>query len=115
MRRLSLLLGLAALAACSEPGDQNLERRGASVYRSACIACHNPDPSRDGTLGPAVAGSSRALIEARVLRAAYPDGYTPKRTTSVMPQMPWLEPEIDALSAYLAASVASSTNPAPGE
>jgi len=106
MRRLSLLLGLAAFVACSEPGDQDQERRGASVYRSACIACHNPDPSLDGTLGPAVAGSPRALVEARVLRAAYPDGYTPKRETAVMPKMPWLEPEIDALTAYLAASAA---------
>ena len=33
----------------------------------------------DGSVGPAVAGASRELIEAKVLRGEYPPGYTPKR------------------------------------
>ena len=56
----------------------------------------------DGTLGPAVAQSSRALVEARVLRAEYPPGYTPKRDTATMPALPFLAPEVPYLAAYLA-------------
>jgi hypothetical protein len=55
----------------------------------------------DGTLGPAIAGSSRELLVARVLRGDYPAGYTPKRSSKVMPPMPFLQNEIDALHAYL--------------
>ena len=66
-----------------------------------CVACHNPDPARDGTLGPAVKGASRELIEARVVRAAYPPGYAAKRTTKVMPPRPDLAAAIGDLAAYL--------------
>jgi mono/diheme cytochrome c family protein len=66
-----------------------------------CIACHAQDPSQDGALGPAVVGSSRELLEARVLRAEYPPGYTPKRDSQIMIALPHLANEIDALHAYL--------------
>jgi len=41
------------------------------------------------------------LLEARILRASYPPGYKPKRSTHVMPAQPAVEPEIPALAAYL--------------
>ena len=75
--------------------------RGARVYAANCIACHNPDPTQDGVLGPAVAGSSLELLEARVLRGEYPPGYTPKRDTKAMIPLPHLAPDIPALTAYL--------------
>ena len=50
------------------------------------------DPRTDGSLGPAVAGASLELLTARVLRAEYPAGYTPKRETRVMVPLPHLEP-----------------------
>lgn len=78
-----------------------LAQRGRSVYMANCIACHNQNPAQDGALGPAVAGSSRALIEARVMRAEYPEGYTPKRDSKVMIALPHLANELDALAAYL--------------
>ncbi|HVK62100.1 MAG TPA: cytochrome c [Bdellovibrionales bacterium] len=78
-----------------------LVAKGKAAYQSNCIACHNPNPSIDGALGPAVAGSSRELLEARVLTASYPSGYTPKRTTVVMAALPHLKNDIDALTAYL--------------
>ena len=96
----------AALAACSEdgPGEDELlsdaARRGKQVYIN-CIACHGADPTRDGPVGPAIAGASRELIEARVLRGEYPSGYSPKRDTAQMPPMPYLAPRIDDLAAYL--------------
>ncbi|MFQ5658030.1 MAG: cytochrome C [Candidatus Methylomirabilales bacterium] len=66
-----------------------------------CTQCHNSDPAKDGPVGPAIKGSSEALIEARVLRASYPPGHTPKRTTSVMRAQPDLEPRIPDLAAFL--------------
>jgi mono/diheme cytochrome c family protein len=74
---------------------------GRSVYNANCIACHSLDPSEDGALGPAVAGSSLALLDARVLRAEYPEGYEPKRKTRVMVALPHLEPRLPELAAYL--------------
>lgn len=85
------------------PDDPNaLADRGRAVYNANCIACHNMEPGVDGTLGPAIAGASFDLIEARVMRNAYPEGYTPKRDTKVMIALPYLEPDLAALAAYLA-------------
>jgi mono/diheme cytochrome c family protein len=83
------------------PSQDELAERGRSLYMSNCIACHNPNPSQDGALGPPVTGASYELLEARVIRGIYPPGYTPKRTTKVMIPLPHLENEIDALTAYL--------------
>lgn len=83
--------------------------RGRSIYLSNCAACHNADPSRDGPVGPAIKGASRELIEARVLRATYPPGYTPKRRTAVMPAQPYLKSAIPHLAAFLANSAPPSS------
>jgi mono/diheme cytochrome c family protein len=74
---------------------------GRSVYNANCIACHSLDPTKDGALGPAVAGSSLVLLEARVLRAEYPESYEPKRATRVMVALPHLQPRLPELAAYL--------------
>ena len=66
-----------------------------------CIACHNINPALDGAVGPSVQGASRALLEARLLRAEYPPGYTPKRETKVMPAQPAMAGSIDDLAAFL--------------
>ena len=58
--------------------------RGEVVYRTNCISCHNRDPNLPGPIGPAIADSPRALIEARVLHGTYPPGYAPQRTTRTM-------------------------------
>ncbi len=98
----TLIVTLFVIAAGCGGGDDPAER-GRKVYAANCTACHNPDPRRDGVLGPATAGSSRELLEARILRAAYPDGYAPRRETQQMAALPYLAPEIDALAAYLIA------------
>jgi mono/diheme cytochrome c family protein len=84
------------------PSRAELAERGRGVYMGNCTACHNMDPTQDGSLGPAIKGSSRALIEARVLYSTYPDGYTPKRDTRLMIALPYLKDDIDALAAFLA-------------
>lgn len=79
----------------------DLVARGRSVYNANCIACHAMNPSQEGALGPAVHGSSLELLEARVMRAEYPEGYSPKRPSRLMVAMPHLEREVAALHAYL--------------
>ena len=69
-----------------------------------CIACHNPNPTVDGALGPAIAGASADLLEARVVRGEYPEGYTPKSPTANMIPLPHLRGKIPALAAYLASA-----------
>lgn len=98
--------GLAGLAAgCSGSESVTLSEaaeRGKSVYAGVCIACHSPNPAHDGALGPAIAGASRELLEARVVRGEYPPGYEPKRSSTAMPAFPHLAGQIDDLHAYLA-------------
>jgi mono/diheme cytochrome c family protein len=105
MSRLRFLgLCFCFLLACKAAGtEETAAQRGRKVYAMNCMACHNSDPTRDGVLGPAVAGASRELIEARVLRGEYPPGHTPKRATKTMPPLPHLGPAIDDLAAYLKA------------
>jgi mono/diheme cytochrome c family protein len=88
--------------ACSEQPPLSPAEQGRKIYQANCIACHSPDPARDGTLGPALACSSLELIEARLMRAEYPPGYEPKRDSTLMPAQPYLRPEIPGLAAYLA-------------
>jgi mono/diheme cytochrome c family protein len=77
-------------------------QRGEVLYRTNCSSCHGGDPSRAGALGPAIAGSPRALIEARVLHRSYPAGYLPKRHTHLMQAMLWMAEHVGDLTAYLA-------------
>ncbi len=110
----SILAASFLIAACtpksssttSSPtlSENDLPARGKKVYGQNCTACHNPNPKLDGTIGPAIAGSSLELISARVLHANYPAGYKPKRDSHQMPALPSLEPEIPALHAFLNAN-----------
>ena len=100
-----LVVGLAA--ACSPDSDQGGSpksaewQRGRATYLANCVACHNNDPSKEGPIGPAIQGSSKELVESRVLTTSYPEGYKPKRPTKVMPQFPFLKEEIPYLAEYL--------------
>lgn len=91
------------VAGCSEsPAPaSSAAARGRQVYLGQCAACHAADPAQTGPLGPPLKGSSRELLEAKVLRGAYPPGYAPKRSTRVMPRMPVVAPDIPALAEYL--------------
>ena len=75
--------------------------RGKVVYLAQCTVCHGSNPAAAGPIGPPVKGSSRALLEAKVLRGSYPPAYTPKRNTAVMPPQPQLAPNILDLAAFL--------------
>lgn len=101
--RLAAPLAVAlALAACQDQAASDpAAERGRQVYLGQCTACHASDPAQRGPLGPPVKGSSRPLLEARVLRGVYPPGYAPKQNTQVMQPMPQLAGQIDDLAAYL--------------
>lgn len=104
MRPALTILLLPLLAACDEEMPRTPVERGRQVYRLVCLSCHGLDPRQDGTQGPAIAGSSRELLAARVLRAEYPPGYRPKRDTGNMAAFPYLADRIDDLFAYLQAA-----------
>ena len=90
-----------AVSGCSESGLSPSAERGRQVYLAHCIACHNSDPAQAGAVGPPVKGSSRALLEAKVLNGTYPPGYAPKRPTKIMVPIPAVSPDIGALADYL--------------
>jgi mono/diheme cytochrome c family protein len=103
LRALVVLALPAALAGCSGQGSplSPEAERGRQVYVANCTSCHSTDPAQNGPLGPAVKGSSRELLEARVPRGVYPPGYTPKRPSAIMQPMPHLAGSLDDLAAYL--------------
>lgn len=102
-----LLGGGLACSQGSEGGAQTAAMspevaKGKQIYQTVCIACHASDPNQPGSLGPPVAGSSEALLEAKVVRGEYPPGYAPKRDSRAMVALPHLQADIPALAAYLA-------------
>ncbi len=102
-RSLAVIALAAALTGCSGQGSalSPEAERGRQVYVAQCTSCHSSDPTQNGPLGPAVKGASRQLLEARLLRGAYPPGYTPKRPSAIMQPMPHLAGSLDDLAAYL--------------
>ena len=77
---------------------------GEKIYSLICVACHDPDPTKDrvgGTFGPPIAGSDLELLRLRVLGTEYPEGYSPKRDTSLMTPFPLTGTQIRALHAFL--------------
>ena len=91
-----------ALSEYNPPAElKALIERGKTVYVANCTSCHGVDPKKDGTLGPAIHGSSLELVIKRVMEAGYPEGYQPKRSTKIMQAMPFLKDDLKALHAYL--------------
>lgn len=80
--------------------DEMIEK-GRHAFQMNCLSCHGHDPKVDGPVGPAIAGSSLELITKRVMEVKYPDGYKPKRTTSLMVALPHLKNDIPYLFEYL--------------
>lgn len=79
----------------------DVAKKGKVAYFAHCIACHNSDPSKNGALGPSVAGSSLELLQIRIVEAKYPEDYQPKRNTKIMQPLPHLNKDIEALHAFL--------------
>jgi len=102
VRRLLLAtLATLALAGCDQAQLSPSAERGRQIYLSQCVSCHGPDPAQAGPIGPQIKGSSKELLEAKVVSGTYPAGYTPKRPTTVMLPLPALASDIPALADYL--------------
>ena len=101
-RLLAAVLAVLMLAACGPQEQLSPEaERGKQVYQAQCIACHNQDPAKPGSVGPEVKSTPAEVVRAKVVQGTYPPGYAPKRPTKIMQPMPQLAPEADALAAYL--------------
>jgi mono/diheme cytochrome c family protein len=96
-----LSLVALALAGCGDRGGDPAAERGRQIYLAQCTTCHASDPGQNGPIGPPVRGSTKGLLEAKVLKGTYPPGYAPKRPSTVMQPMPQLGANIDDLVAYL--------------
>lgn len=105
-----LISALIFLSACTKKQDPNnnldltqeqLFEKGKQVYIANCVSCHGADPKKDGSIGPAIWGSSLDLISHRVLTADYPEGYTPKRSSTIMASLPYLKKDLPAIYQFL--------------
>lgn len=87
----------------AEAKQAALISRGKASYMSNCTACHNMNPKTDGTLGPSVWGSSKELLEARIVHGTYPPGFKPKRDSTIMAEAPptHAAADVEAIHAYL--------------
>lgn len=77
---------LVALSACTKsPEVQEVSRyeSGKRIYTSSCVQCHG-DP-KVGSFGPPIYGSSFSLLNSKVIKGKYPEGYVPKRSSGGMP------------------------------
>ena len=101
MRFIVLGFVVLALAGCPPKDEDPAIARGRQAYMGTCIACHNMNPAIDGAIGPALKGSSKALLESKVVKGEYPAGYKAKRDTKVMPPQPAMAASIDDLAAFL--------------
>lgn len=95
LRILALLSLIFFLAACEENTKQN------PIYSSMCNSCHNSDPHKDGSLGPALYGTRKDVLSVKVKFGTYPVGYKPKRLTQMMPRFQLSEEQINELFQYL--------------
>jgi mono/diheme cytochrome c family protein len=101
----ALLFAGTFIGGCGGPSRTlSPAQRGEVLYRTNCASCHGSNPKQQGPIGPAIAGSPRELLEARVLHRSYPSGYHPKRSSHLMLSMPWMAGHIDDLKAYLDAA-----------
>ena len=98
---IAVLAGLLVSGCGAGPAEDDAVSRGRALYLAQCTSCHATDPAQAGPVGPPVKGSSRELIEAKVRHGSYPPGYTPKRSSALMPPMPQLASSIPDLAAFL--------------
>jgi len=78
--------------------------KGRMVYFANCVSCHNNNPKKPGSIGPAVYGVPIDVLTQKTLSGKYPENYRPKRTSKIMPLMPHLIREISNLHAFINSS-----------
>jgi len=76
-------------------------KKGRKVYFVNCVPCHNHNPKKPGSVGPAVYGVSKDVLTKKIVSGKYPENYRPKRKSKIMPSMPHLNKELSNLHAFL--------------
>ena len=94
----------------SEPDQKKLNNtialttdieKGRMVYFANCVSCHNNNPKKPGSIGPEVYGASIDVLAQKIVFGKYPENYSPKKTSKIMPLMPHLKKEISNLHAFI--------------
>ena len=94
----------------SEPDQKKLKNtitlttdieKGRMAYFANCVSCHNNNPKKHGSIGPEVYGASIDVLAQKIVFGKYPENYSPKRTSKIMPLMPHLKKEISKLHAFI--------------
>ena len=75
--------------------------KGRMVYFANCVSCHNNNPKKPGSIGPEVYGASIDVLAQKIVFGKYPENYSPKRTSKIMPLMPHLKKDISKLHAFI--------------
>lgn len=95
---------LFGLSPITSPTAADLER-GARVYKSSCVRCHNPDPNQSGSLGPSQVDAPFEVVVSKIMTGKYPDplpaGFTPKRKTRAMTPLRSLKADIPYIHAWI--------------
>ncbi len=94
----------------SEPDQKKLNNtiasttdieKGRMAYFANCVSCHNNNPKKPGSIGPEVYGASIDVLTQKIVFGKYPENYSPKKTSKIMPLMPHLKKEISNLHAFI--------------
>lgn len=108
MRKALFVLTMLAFAGCKKPEtanlspDEQIKANGRKIYIANCIACHSADTDQEGSVGPALRGSTFEILKEKLLHGRYPEGYKGKRPISgSMPKYAFSDEEIRALEAFL--------------
>ena len=72
---------------------------GEITFKANCAICHGA--TGEGRFGPDIRGSDLELLNLKVTKGQYPDGYKPKRNTKAMPRFPHLYPKLPDVREYL--------------
>jgi mono/diheme cytochrome c family protein len=110
--KLSLMMGVltglllfSQIQVASAQGDKALIDKGALLYKSNCIQCHNKDPNLKGSMGPEVVDAPIEVMTSKIMTGAYPAilpaGFVPKRKSKAMRKLPKLQKDIPAIYAWV--------------
>lgn len=85
--------------------NKDLIERGALLYKSNCIQCHNRDPNLKGSIGPEMTDAPLEIMTSKIMTGGYPAtlpaGFVPKRKSKAMRKIPKLEKDITAIYAWV--------------
>lgn len=97
----ALLFFVAAIGISFLLSELGYAQDGGALYKTRCAVCHNVNPTKPGSIGPDIAGSSLELITLKTQKREYPLGYIPKRKTKIMPRIPLSQTQLKSLHQYL--------------